>query len=325
MRKVLASLAVIGLIGSARATSLSPVSPAPPMAPNASVPSAVNPSASYDWNGTAWQPRTPGSGGSSASPSYSQPLNGGSPISPSNPQSVAVSEPSAAPFAMTAGGPIASTNVSVYGYHEATMYLQVTGTGGTITPQYSFDGLNWINADHCQRHDWSSFPSWAGAGAYQCPVWTPYFRWNLSGTITGTYSGYTFFSNVQTLTPTSPLTVSAAQSCTGSYHIAGGSAASTNAVEIAITNHTVCGLLITTTSATAAYLRFYDQSTTPTCSSASALVATIAIPGNSPPIQFQPFGGIQFTQGLAMCLTGGNSDTDTTNAPTGVYPVIIYQ
>jgi hypothetical protein len=100
------------------------------------------------------------------------------------------------------------------------------------------------------------------------------------------------------------------------------SAASTNATSVKGSAGTWCGGVAINTTATLYYLRLYNLSAAPTCSSATGFVTTIPIPasttGAGTLLDFGTFGAA-FSTGIAYCLTGGGSSTDNTNAATGVY------
>jgi hypothetical protein len=106
------------------------------------------------------------------------------------------------------------------------------------------------------------------------------------------------------------------------YHLAGGTAATTNSTLIITGTHTLCSLSATNTTATVVYLRVYDQAAAPTCSSATGAVHTYPIPANT------AVGGINIpvgtfgeaaTLGWGYCVTGGAADTDNTAAVTGIF------
>ncbi len=116
--------------------------------------------------------------------------------------------------------------------------------------------------------------------------------------------------------------------CTGTstLHYA-TSAASTNATNIKNAAGTVSTISVVNTTATVYYLRMYNLSSAPTCSSATGFVNTIPVPASTSgagiviPITVPH----AFTTGIGYCLTGGGSSTDNTNAATGVYINIWYK
>lgn len=100
------------------------------------------------------------------------------------------------------------------------------------------------------------------------------------------------------------------------------SAATTNATSIKASAGTLCGGMAINTTASIYYARLYNLAAAPTCSSETGFVATIPIPasttGSGTLIDFGTFGA-SFSTGIALCLTGGPSSTDDTNAATGVF------
>lgn len=108
------------------------------------------------------------------------------------------------------------------------------------------------------------------------------------------------------------------------------SAASTNSTLVSTGAHTLVGINLASTSTTAMFLRFYDGSGAPTCSSATGFQRTIPIPPASSAglvggfAVHVPVQGIKFTTGLSFCVTGGGSSTDNTNATTGGYIALDY-
>jgi hypothetical protein len=107
------------------------------------------------------------------------------------------------------------------------------------------------------------------------------------------------------------------------------SAASTNATNVKATAGTLYSLSLINTTATLYYLRLYDIATSaPTCSSATGVVHNIPIPANTAGagVVLNMDGvGMLFANGIGFCLTGAFSDTDTTNAATGVAVNLTYK
>lgn len=99
------------------------------------------------------------------------------------------------------------------------------------------------------------------------------------------------------------------------------SAASNNSTLISTGAHTLCSLTIVNTTATIYYVRLYDQSAAPTCSSGTGEVASLPIPaattgaGIASPLG--PFG-IAVTSGLGFCITASGAATSNDSAATGV-------
>ncbi len=115
--------------------------------------------------------------------------------------------------------------------------------------------------------------------------------------------------------------------CASSFHISGGSAASNNATNVKNAAGTLCGLTLVSTSGTLAYFRMYNSSSSPTCSSATGAGPSWPIPASATGAGVSPnLGpyGLNFSTGISFCITGGGTDTDNTNAPTGIYVTLIY-
>lgn len=97
--------------------------------------------------------------------------------------------------------------------------------------------------------------------------------------------------------------------------------ASTNATLVKSGSGNVYAYGLTNFTSTPYYLRMYNLSSSPTCSSATGFVRTIPIPadtsGSGIVISVGPGEG--FSTGIAFCVTGGASSTDNTNAAAGVY------
>lgn len=109
------------------------------------------------------------------------------------------------------------------------------------------------------------------------------------------------------------------------YHLSGGTAASTNSASIKGSAGNLLAMVALNTTTTVYYLKLYDSSSAPTCSSASGIAHVYPIPpaaaaggvgGFVVPI---PVAGEGYSSGIGFCVTGGGSDTDNTNAATGVF------
>jgi hypothetical protein len=111
------------------------------------------------------------------------------------------------------------------------------------------------------------------------------------------------------------------------YHLAGGTAASTNSTAIKTTPGKLCQITPFNTTATVYYLKVYDSASAPTCSSATNLKhvypipASVTVGGFVIPTAF----GESYSNGIAFCVTAGGGDTDNTSAATGVYIEASYQ
>lgn len=106
------------------------------------------------------------------------------------------------------------------------------------------------------------------------------------------------------------------------------SAASTNSTSVKGSAGNVYGISLINTTTTNYFLRMYNSSSAPTCSSATGFIETIPALGaaaNGGGIS-RPWTVAQgYTTGIGFCLTGGGSSTDNTNAATGVYVTILYK
>lgn len=99
------------------------------------------------------------------------------------------------------------------------------------------------------------------------------------------------------------------------------SAASNNSTNCKSTAGTIYDISVVNTTATIYYLRIYDASAAPTCSSATNFKETIPIPASTTGagiVRTFPTGR-SYANGIGFCLTGGGSSTDNTNAATGVF------
>ena len=105
------------------------------------------------------------------------------------------------------------------------------------------------------------------------------------------------------------------------------SAASTNATNCKGSAGNVYGFRFINTTATLYYLRMYNTSSSPTCSSATGFIESIPIPASTSGGGFaflEPMGEA-YTVGISFCFTGGSSSTDNTSAATGVFGTILYK
>lgn len=102
------------------------------------------------------------------------------------------------------------------------------------------------------------------------------------------------------------------------------SAASTNSTNVKNAAGTLHMVHVTNTTATTYYLRLYNLSAAPTCSSATGYVKSIPVLGTSAN-GYAIVVGETFGTGIGFCLTGGGSSTDNTNAATGVYVALDYR
>jgi len=108
------------------------------------------------------------------------------------------------------------------------------------------------------------------------------------------------------------------------------SAASTNATNCKASAGNIYGFRFVNTTTTIYYLRMYNLTTSPTCSSATGFIESIPIPPAGAAgqaggiVSMEPLGE-GYGTGIAFCFTGGSSSTDNTNAATGVFGTILYK
>jgi hypothetical protein len=105
------------------------------------------------------------------------------------------------------------------------------------------------------------------------------------------------------------------------------SAASTNATNCKNASGNFYGFRAVNTTGILYYLRLYNLSSAPTCSSSTGFIESIPIPDNTAgagisAITTIPIG---YGTGIGFCLTGGSGSTDNTNAATGVFIAIYYK
>jgi hypothetical protein len=119
---------------------------------------------------------------------------------------------------------------------------------------------------------------------------------------------------------------------------ANAAASDCNVLSAASTNSTSCkgsagnlyGYELYNTTTTVYYLRLYNSSSAPTCSSATGFIRSIPIP---PAATAGLVGGavnptslaVNYGTGIGYCLTGGSSSTDNTNAAVGIFGVLKYK
>lgn len=105
------------------------------------------------------------------------------------------------------------------------------------------------------------------------------------------------------------------------------SAASTNSTSVKGSAGQLYHIRAINTTATLYYLRLYNSSSAPTCSSATGFIETIPIPASATGagVVIDSAIGFAYGTGIGFCLTGGGSSTDNTNAATGVYLTIGYK
>jgi len=104
------------------------------------------------------------------------------------------------------------------------------------------------------------------------------------------------------------------------------SAASDNATQLVTGQHTIYSAVLTNTTSTIYYFKFYDTATMTTgqCGS-QAVLMTLPVPISANPQRFESAIGIQVQNGIGFCLTLNANDTDDTSAAAGVILDIVYK
>ena len=127
-------------------------------------------------------------------------------------------------------------------------------------------------------------------------------------------------------------------SASGAVSASSQAAAACNILSAASTNSTNCkasagnfyGYEIYNTTTTVYYLRLYNASSAPTCSSATGFIRSIPIP---PGASSGLVGGainnfvvpVNYTTGIGYCITAGSSSTDNNAAVTGLFGELRYK
>lgn len=86
-------------------------------------------------------------------------------------------------------------------------------------------------------------------------------------------------------------------------------------------------IMCNATATTVQYLRLYNLSSAPTCSSATGYVDTVQAPfntGGAGVVADMTNFGVNYGTGLGFCFTGGFGNTDTTNATASACTVTLY-
>lgn len=108
------------------------------------------------------------------------------------------------------------------------------------------------------------------------------------------------------------------------------SAASTNSTSCKASPGNLYGVELYNTTTTVYYLRLYNSSGAPTCSSATGFIRSIPIPPASAAGQI---GGlvrqlampVNYGTGIGYCITAGSSSTDNNAAVTGLLGALLYK
>lgn len=102
------------------------------------------------------------------------------------------------------------------------------------------------------------------------------------------------------------------------------SAATTNGNNVKASTGKLYSIIATNTNASPRYLRFYNTAGAPTVGT-TAVYFAMALPGGGG-VSFDVSGGVAFSTGIAISLTGAAIDTDTTAiAVNEVKLTLIYQ
>lgn len=108
------------------------------------------------------------------------------------------------------------------------------------------------------------------------------------------------------------------------------SAASTNATNCKASAGNFYGYELYNTTTTIYYLRLYNASAAPTCSSATGFIRSIplipaaAAGGSGGQVVSLNFP-VNYSTGISFCITGGSGSTDNTNAAVGILGAIRYK
>ena len=210
------------------------------------------------------------------------------------------------------------------------------GTSGVVTPAWSNDGINWINAT-LFTSAFATAATFNAAGLWYVPVQARYFRLRLTtattaGTTTLNVQGTQFAP--QALQVTQPVSGTVTANI-GTGSLAAGtnaigdvglqvranatgaatvskftSAATNNAASIKASAGRVLGWHLYNTTASAKYFRFFNKASSPTMGTDSPAFVLV-IPANSAVFNNLPVG-IAFTTGIAIACTGAVADLDNT-------------
>lgn len=109
------------------------------------------------------------------------------------------------------------------------------------------------------------------------------------------------------------------------------SAATTNATNCKASAGNLYGFDLINTTSTLYYLRLYNTSGSPTCSSATGFIRSIPIPSFNATdgdgagiVRIAPVP-VGYDTGISFCLTAGASSTDNNAAATGIYGALLYK
>jgi hypothetical protein len=154
----------------------------------------------------------------------------------------------------------------------------------------------------------------------------------VSGSVTATLSGAVPAGSNLIGEVTPMATATRTDATVGCYVQSGtGTTASTNSTNCKGSAGNFYGFRAINTSTTIGYLRMYNASSAPTCSSSTNFIESIPIP---PAVSAGNAGGVvqsvgiplgDYSNGIGFCVTGGGGNTDNTSAPAGIYITIFYK
>ena len=204
--------------------------------------------------------------------------------------------------------PIIACGLAAVLYAQQPAYL-VTGPSGTVIPVATTTELT----------AGTSTPTWASAVIGLAPMLRASTAIPAAVTADRPVAPLASTSGAQAMFPTG-YSIGGANTC----YIT--SAATTNSTNCKNAQGTIYDISLVNTTATLYYLRLYNLSAAPTCSSATGFVETIPAKASATgaDVQRQHPVGRNYSAGIGFCLTGGGSSTDNTNAATGVYISIGY-
>jgi hypothetical protein len=239
--------------------------------------------------------------------------------------------------------PVAGTNpTDVSPYRSFNCQVVSTGTGGTFVFEGSNDGTNfqaipvYNQALAVRVPIITAITATATQIIYEGSCNFKFIRLRIASTITGgSIQAFSVFSHY-TLGTTSQIvsngtaanllaTVSGSVTVSGSLTSAGtttstpatptanaiNSAATTNATSIKASAGTVYSINVSNTGASTRYVKLYNKASAPTVGT-DVPILTIAVATNATVTTYLGGLGYRFATGIALAITGGATDADTT-------------
>ena len=247
-------------------------------------------------------------------------------------------------FSTTTAQGVAATDCTNYAW--VSVQIQGQGTSSTVNFQCSNDNLNWYTLELSNSNTANGIPvsSATTTGIFHGPLFSRYFRLNVTGISAGTTQGTIEFLTM----PVAPLVIGAqvAQSGTwsvqasqsGTWTVQPGNTANTtpwltsnipatsggltgtHLVSAATTNATsvktsagqvfnIQGFNVNTSSPR--YLKIYNKASAPTVGTDTP-IAVYLIPPNYSGVVCEISNGLACSTGIAFAITGGIADTDAT-------------